>query len=130
MNKLKMAGIAGISFFVGMCSMAMSDADSDAPRATYANEPAPAVAEPQAKRQTHNGTGDDIVILESPYPRRAAITGNGGSRHFAVIALDANDNRYGLLVNTTDPYAGVVRVPRGTRYLQITAEGEWEITVQ
>lgn len=73
-----------------------------------------------------NGANDDIVAVLSGGILN--VVGNGAERHFAIWAYDARGNRLDLLVNTTDAYSGNVRVPNGTRYLSIDAEGGWTLT--
>ena len=83
---------------------------------------------------TYSGSGDDVVEISKPkkgVPALLVISGNRDSSHFAVIARDASGNRVGALVNTTDPYKGIVPVdlpPRTeTKLLEIKASGSWRI---
>lgn len=83
---------------------------------------------------TYSGTGDDVVKISKPdqdLPALLVISGNRDSRHFAIIAIDDSGNRVGALVNTTEPYAGIVPVdlpPRtNTALLEIKASGSWRI---
>ena len=83
-----------------------------------------------AQTMTHPGTisgsGDDVVTV--PHGGVMNIVGNAADRHFAVIAYGPNGKSLDLLVNTADPYNGTVRVPGGTRYLQIDGVGSWTLT--
>lgn len=55
-----------------------------------------------------------------------SITGNKGGRHFGVTGY--GDSDWDLMVNTTDPYEGTVRLPKGDFVvLEINAIGNWEI---
>jgi hypothetical protein len=62
------------------------------------------------------------------------VRGNAESRHFAVESFDASGQQLDLLVNTTDPYEGVVpldfRSGEQTTRLQVTASGEWYIEIR
>jgi hypothetical protein len=85
---------------------------------------------------TYSGTGDDIVKISKPdqgLPALLVVSGNRNSRHFAIIARDNSGNRFGALVNTTEPYGGIVPVdlpPRtNTELLEIKASGSWRIQV-
>ena len=68
---------------------------------------------------------DDLVILH--------ITGNARSSFFAVSNYDGNGNQIDLLVNTTDPYDGIVPIDllagEDTKRLEIKARGQWTIDV-
>lgn len=73
------------------------------------------------------GTGDEVIMIEGE-ASAAKITGNATGRHFSVTGY--GDNRPNLMVNTTDPYDGRVRVASGTDFLEITAVDEWEIALE
>ncbi len=74
-------------------------------------------------------TRGDWVFRVSGNPSRATITGNEAGGYFGVVSYDANMRFTGLLVNTTDPYQGTVRIPGGTALLVVNAEGSWSITL-
>lgn len=74
----------------------------------------------------HSGIGDAVLLLPSGC-RSAVIDGNSKSRHFAVITYGSG---YDLLVNTTDPYSGTVRVDSGATVMTVTAVGCWSVLVQ
>jgi hypothetical protein len=73
------------------------------------------------------GSGDDVIFLIGASPDLATISGNASSRHFAVKGYGGA--RPTLLVNTTDPYQGTVRLDADTIALEITAVGAWTIDV-
>lgn len=75
--------------------------------------------------EVYSGSGDAVLLVPAGCTS-AKITGNGGSNHFAVKGYG---DYYDLLVNTTDPYNGTVRLERNTVVLTVTAEGGWQITV-
>lgn len=71
-----------------------------------------------------SGTGDAVLLL-SDEASTATVTGNSAAQHFAVQS-------YGglfpdLLINTTEPYTGEVRLDAGSRVIAITAVGNWTI---
>jgi hypothetical protein len=91
-----------------------------------------------AKGQTkeYSGSGDDIVILEKPdegLPALLVVSGNSQSRHFSITSYSSSRERIDLLINSTEPYSGIVAVdlPVGTEtgILEITATGSWSIDV-
>lgn len=75
---------------------------------------------------TYTGTGDNIVLVNYE-ASTAQIEGNSGARHFAVKSYG---NRTNLMVNTTDVYSGTVMVKDQPFMLEITAVGDWSITLQ
>lgn len=58
----------------------------------------------------------------------AHIIGNASARYFGVTAYNEDTSYSDLLVNTTDPFDGRVPVA-ANQYLEITADGPWQITV-
>ena len=81
------------------------------------------------------GSGDSIVDFDNPFEYGIVrITGNAGGSHFAVINYDSTGNRIDLLVNTTDPYEGVLpldfAVGEHTTRFEVTARGAWTIEVR
>ena len=75
--------------------------------------------------QTINGTGDSVMLV-GEYGLTATISGNQGASHFAVKTYGTESND--LLVNTTDPYDGMVVLSGDPVILQVNAKGEWTIT--
>lgn len=104
--------------------------DTPLPTATPTELPTPT---PLPDPVVLTGTGDSVVDFENPFLVSIAhITGNGASRYFGVTSYDASGETVDLLVNTTDPYDGVVLIDPGdthTTRLEITAVGEWTIIV-
>jgi len=79
-----------------------------------------------------NGVGDSVVDVEtSGEAVLAHIIGNSGGRHFAVSNLDTSGNQIDLLVNTTDPYEGLLPLDFSTNdhttRFEISARGPWTI---
>lgn len=80
------------------------------------------------------GSGDSVVDFENPFPVSIVhITGNAARTNFVVWNYGADGSQYDLLVNTIDPYDGVVlmdaREGEYTKRFEITAVGEWTIVV-
>jgi hypothetical protein len=74
-----------------------------------------------------SGVGDYVFALSGGIPDTATITGNQSERFFAVLGYgDGID----LLVNTTDPYQGVVLLDPDTLIIEVQAEGEWTIEIE
>lgn len=73
------------------------------------------------------GVGDFVFAIQGE-PRRATITGNAGSSHFAVKAYSSSS--IDLLVNTTDPYNGEVRLEPGVAIIEVIAVGDWSISFE
>jgi hypothetical protein len=100
------------------------------PTATPTEVPTPT---PLPEPVVLSGTGDSVVDFENPFIVSIAhITGNAGSRHFAVKSYDSNGESIDLLVNTTDPYDGVVLMDPAdthTTRFEVTGTGEWMIVV-
>lgn len=76
--------------------------------------------------QTVQGTGDSVFLCDGT-PKTAEITGNNASRHFSVWAHSPSDSD--LVVNTSDPYSGTVKLPNGTVIFEVTAKGDWNMTL-
>jgi hypothetical protein len=73
------------------------------------------------------GLGDAVLrIGTAQSPSRIASIAHNGSSNFAVIAWGAGPS---LLVNHIGTYQGTVRVPPGTVYLEISADGGWAINI-
>jgi hypothetical protein len=92
------------------------------------------VPEPRA----YSGTGADVVTIEKPGNADDAVLvfvrGNAAGRYFGVTSHGADGSQNDLLVNTTDPYEGVVlmdiRQGQVSTRLQVTADGEWYIELR
>ena len=103
-------------------------AEESAPEPEPEPEPEPFVIPDPV---TYSGTGDNVIAIE-PYEDIYVfrIEGNSGANHFAVTSYDENGEYLQLLVNTTEPYSGVVVDPsQTTAMMEIKATGDWTITV-
>lgn len=108
-----------------------------APTATPTPVPPTPTPTPLPEPRVYTGSGDDVVNIEKPGGSDAVLVyvrGNAAGRYFGVASFDAQGSQVDLLVNTTDPYEGIVLMDirqndRSTR-LQITAEGEWHIELR
>jgi hypothetical protein len=74
-----------------------------------------------------SGVGDYVFALVAGTPDTATITGNASSRFFAVMGYG---NGIDLLVNTTDPYEGIVLLDPETLVIDVQAVGEWTIEIE
>lgn len=91
---------------------------------------------PAQAHETHSGTGDDVVEISKPsdgLPALLMVSGNREGRHFAVIARDESGSRLGALVNTTEPYIGIVPIDlpptSSSSLLEVSATGSWQIQI-
>lgn len=75
---------------------------------------------------TIEGNGDEVILVDSD-ASVASIAGNPNERHFSVTGYSPNRN---LMVNTTDVYDGTVRMDRDTILLEVTAAGDWTISLE
>lgn len=80
------------------------------------------------------GTGDSLVSIEKgDEAALVRISGNAGSRFFAVENYDNEGNQIDLLVNTTDVYEGLrpldFRDGEHTAEFEVSATGAWTIEV-
>ena len=75
---------------------------------------------------TFEDSRDNVIFLGDNYPDRAKIQGNAHSGYFGVIAYNGG---WDLLVNTTDPYDGTVKLHRDSYALEIKATGPWSISI-
>lgn len=76
----------------------------------------------------YEGFGDDVVFLVTSAATSATMTGPPGSRHFVLIAY--GDGGREPLIDATEAYSGVVRLPKGTFALEVVADGRWLLTVK
>ncbi|HYI14231.1 MAG TPA: hypothetical protein VEX37_02495 [Thermomicrobiales bacterium] len=105
------------------------------PTSTPTPEP---TATPAPQPVVYSGSGDNVIDIQKPGGADAAVVayvrGNAESRHFAVENFGASGEQIALLVNTTDPYEGIVpmdfRSGEQTTRLQITSTGEWYIEIR
>lgn len=80
----------------------------------------------------YTGSGDDVIEIE-PFDDIWVlhVTGNAKGGHFAVNGYDDAGNSVDLFVNTTDPYDGyVLDNTQSARLLEITAKGEWAVSLE
>jgi hypothetical protein len=75
-----------------------------------------------------SGRGDDFVVFRASTPTTMTSTHNGSS-NFAIWALEPSGALGDLLVNVIGPYNGTDAVPRGTKYLDVTADGGWTLAI-
>lgn len=74
------------------------------------------------------GAGDSIVdLVKWKGPAILIVEGNAESQHFAVIAHGGD--YWDLIVNTIDPYQGVVIVGVDTTVLEVMATGLWTLDI-
>jgi hypothetical protein len=107
------------------------------PEPTSTPTPEP-TATPAPQPAVYSGSGDNVIDVQKPGGPDAAVVayirGNAEARHFAVENFGANGEQINLLVNTTDPYEGIVPVDfrsgEQTTRLQISASGEWYIELR
>lgn len=112
------------------------------PEPTFTAEPTPspeptATPTPLPEPIIYSGSDSDVIDVEKTDPRGPAlvyIRGNAAAVRFAVDALDKNGERLRRLVNTHEPYEGVVlldiREDHSTARLEIRAEGDWHVEVR
>lgn len=108
------------------------------PTATPTEVPPTPTATPVPQPLVYTGSGANVIDIQKPGdPDGAAIVyvrGNAAGRYFGIESYDASGDQLDLLVNTTDPYEGIVlldiRRDDQTTRLQITAEGDWYIEVR
>lgn len=101
-----------------------------APTKTITRTP---TVEPTLAPVVFEGTGDQVIDLKWVGAGFAKITGNQAGRHFAVIAHEKNGDDEELLVNTTEPYTGVVAFnlqdDQEAGLLEVKANGPWKIEI-
>jgi hypothetical protein len=86
------------------------------------------VSEARSLTSALNGSGDDFVVFRGPTPTTLTST-HSGSSNFAIWALEPSGALGDLLVNEIGPYSGTDVVPRGTKFLDLTADGSWTLAV-
>ncbi len=77
--------------------------------------------------ETRTGTGDAVFAISGG--RTADIEGNADGRHFAVISYDGYGEYDDLLVNTTEPYSGTVRLGNDATIITVNAASSWSFTL-
>lgn len=85
---------------------------------------------------TISGTGDKVPALTVPGDEPAILDmSHTGASNFAVWTLNASFNNIDLLVNEVGPYQGIRPTNHwdaddAVRYLEITADGAWQVDVR
>ncbi len=74
---------------------------------------------------TYNGKGDRIVLLDVD-AKLAQIEGNSAERHFHMRTYGDRSN---LMVNTSEEYSGTVMMKYNPYILEVSAVGNWSITL-
>lgn len=74
---------------------------------------------------TYYGSGDNVVLMYIG-AQTAEINGNDDGAYFGVKSYGDSED---LLVNTTEPYSGTVKLKYDPEVLRITAEGDWNVTL-
>ncbi|MBV6466758.1 MAG: hypothetical protein PGMFKBFP_02082 [Anaerolineales bacterium] len=72
------------------------------------------------------GKGDEVILIKGAIPYLAKIKGNANGRFFAVKSYGKYSD---LLVNTTDPYEGTVKISSDVFVLEILASDYWSIEI-
>jgi hypothetical protein len=79
------------------------------------------------------GTGSKNIDFENPYGLAIAhITGNSMKKYFSVGTFDEDSKLLAYLVNTKEPYEGIVPIDFNgikTTEIKVSATGDWEIEV-
>jgi len=83
-------------------------------------------AAPKKRLKRGSGAGDAVIRFPKPTKglTRMTLTHNGDS-NFIVQPIDRKGDDGISMVNEIGQYKGTVRVPAGTKYLWIIADGEW-----
>ena len=110
------------------------------PQPTNTPTPIPPTAtpEPPPAPLVYSGSGANVIDIQKPGDPDDAVLvyvrGNAESGYFGVESYDAAGEQVDLLVNTTDPYEGIVlmdlRDGEQTTRLQVTADGDWYIEIR
>jgi len=85
----------------------------------------PLTQAPQAS-SAYRGTGDAVLRIDH-LGARALTASHDGRSNFAILGHGA---RWSLFVNEIGAYSGRVRLQDGTVYLEINADGNWELTLE
>lgn len=82
----------------------------------------------RALNSSSSGQGDDVLAWRGS--ARVADVTHDGAGNLIVWALDAEGDYIDLLVNEIGRYSGGVKLPLGTRYLTVQADGGWTIELR
>lgn len=86
------------------------------------------VSQARAVTAALDGNGDDFVRFLGPTPTTMQST-HDGSSNFIVVALEPSGAFAEGVINEIGPYVGTDLIPRGTKYLDIQADGSWSTRV-
>ena len=87
------------------------------------------------KAQTFSGSGDDVIELPAAVKAGFITAEYAGESNFVIWSLDTSLAQSGLLVNTIGSYSGLSEFgfsygSKKTKAFEVTAEGDWSITVR
>lgn len=88
-------------------------------------------AAPKKSLKRGSGSGDAVIRFPKPTKglTRMTLTHNGDS-NFIVQPIDSSGDDGISMVNEIGSYKGTVRVPSGTKYLWVIADGDWSYTTK
>lgn len=91
----------------------------------------PISSAPKVNSKKFSGTGSQVVNLGSSSKglKRATIKHSGES-NFVVLPIESSGKRGFSMVNEIGNYSGTTLLPRGTRYLAIVADGDWNVSIK
>jgi hypothetical protein len=121
---------AGVAALVALACSTPGSSSSDTEDAEEA-----AAEYPVFEPAEFSGTGDGVVDIPEGATQAMATISHDGSQHFAVTALDANNELAGdLLVNTVGSYEGVTALGmwslgEDAARLEVAADGAWTVTL-
>lgn len=92
---------------------------------------APISSAPTVSSKKFSGSGFKVVKFGSSSKglKRATIKHSGES-NFVVLPIDSSGKRGISMVNEIGAYSGTTLLPRGTRYLAIQADGDWNVSIK
>ena len=74
-----------------------------------------------------NGSGDNAILLIGKAPGSITIQANPDNHVLKVTDYGSAETE---LVNTKEPYDGVINIPLNPVVLEIESQGDWEILVR
>lgn len=88
-------------------------------------------AAPRQNVKRGSGTGDAVIRFSKPTKglTRMTLTHDGDS-NFIVKPIDGKGETGFSMVNEIGNYRGTVRVPAGTRYMWVQADGAWSYSTR
>ena len=99
-------------------------------------EPEPAEFEwPTLEPVLLEGSGDDVVVLDSPISLAAMdVSANASSRYFGIKPILVSGDSGSSLVNTTDPFEGTVLLlgagQDAIAGFEVSSNGPWSFTIK